>query len=233
MPWLSGGTRCGSQTTSAAPSRASIPPPTPSRHDQVGNGPNGIAVTPGAVWVSNELAGTLSRIDPVRNKTVQTVTIGNRPQGIVLDSGALYVAVRASGAGHRGGTLKVLTTAPYLANLDPALAYLPFELQMVVPHERRAYGPAEGGRQRRPPSGDRSRRLACRPDQRRPGLQLPATPGHPLLERGARAAAGLPPRDRALARPGRRHSRSTTPASSGRAGASPPRTSRATSRGGS
>ena len=98
---------------------------------RVGNGPNGIAVTPGAVWVSNELAGTLSRIDPARNKTVQTVPIGNRPQGIVLDSGALYVAVRASGAGHRGGTLTVLTTAPYLANLDPALAYLPFELQMV------------------------------------------------------------------------------------------------------
>ena len=55
------------------------------------------------------------------------MTTGNRPQGIVLDSGALYVAVRASGAGHRGGTLKVLTTAPGLANLDPALAYLPRE----------------------------------------------------------------------------------------------------------
>ncbi len=89
-------------------------------------------MTPGAVWVSNELAGTLSRIDPVRNKRVQTVPTGNRPQGIVLDSGALYVAVRASGAGHRGGTLTVLTTAPYLANLDPALAYLPREEQMVL-----------------------------------------------------------------------------------------------------
>ncbi|MDP9255344.1 MAG: ABC transporter substrate-binding protein [Actinomycetota bacterium] len=98
----------------------------------VGDGPNGIAVTPGAVWVSNELAGTLSKIDPVRNVVIQTQKTGNRPEGIVLDSGALYVAVRASGAGHHGGTLTVLTTAPYFANVDPALAYLSREEQMVL-----------------------------------------------------------------------------------------------------
>ena len=47
---------------------------------------------------------------------------GERPKGVALDSGALFVAVRASGAGHRGGTLTVL--APQLrasTRLDPAL----------------------------------------------------------------------------------------------------------------
>ena len=35
-------------------------------HDQVGEGPSGVAVAPGgaSVWVSNELSGTLSKIDP-------------------------------------------------------------------------------------------------------------------------------------------------------------------------
>ena len=50
------------------------------------------------------------------------------------------------------------------------------------------------------PAGARSRRLASRPDRRRPVVQLPAAPGHPLLDRRARAAAGLPPGDRAHAR---------------------------------
>ena len=56
------------------------------------------------------------------------------------------------------------------------------------------------------PARARSRRLASRPDRRRPDVQLPAAPGHPLLDRRARAAAGLPPRDRAHARAGARRS---------------------------
>ena len=59
----------------------------------------------GTVWVSNELAGTLSRIDPARNEVVDTVRIGNRPEGIAPTADSIYVAVRASGLAHRGGTL--------------------------------------------------------------------------------------------------------------------------------
>ena len=73
------------------------------------------------------------------------------------------------------------------------------------------------GRQRRHPSRARSRRLASRADRRRPLVHLPAAPGHPLLDRRARAAAGLPPRDRALARLAARPAAPTTPASSARA----------------
>ena len=42
-------------------------------------------MAPGGVWMSNELAGTLTSIDPVRNASVHTVTTGNRPQGVVVD----------------------------------------------------------------------------------------------------------------------------------------------------
>ena len=88
----------------------------------VGDGPNGIAVDASGVWVSNELAGTLSRIDPTRDVVVRTVTTGNRPEGVVVTSGKLFVTVRASGAGHRGGTLTMLTGAGGFGSEDPVLS---------------------------------------------------------------------------------------------------------------
>jgi YVTN family beta-propeller protein len=95
----------------------------PSAAIPVGEYPNGIAAVDGAVWVSNEFAGTLTRIDPASDTPGRPVTTGNRPAGIVVDSGSLFVAVGASGAGHRGGTLTVLTSSGYLNHVDPALAY--------------------------------------------------------------------------------------------------------------
>jgi YVTN family beta-propeller protein len=98
---------------------------------QVGDGPSGIAVAPGSVWVSNSFGGTLSRIDPIRNVSVQTVTTGNRPQGLVVEPDGLFVAVRASGVGHRGGTLRILGASGYLdyavgylKHIDPSTAYI-------------------------------------------------------------------------------------------------------------
>jgi peptide/nickel transport system substrate-binding protein len=99
----------------------------------VGDGPSGIAVAPGSVWVSNAFAGTLSRIDPTRDIPVQTVTTGNRPQGVVVEPDGLFVAVRASGAGHRGGTLRLLGAGGYLPDgVDPALAYDAAEEQVAT-----------------------------------------------------------------------------------------------------
>ncbi len=86
----------------------------------VGDGPDGIAVVDGAVWVSNELAGTLSRIDPARNAVVRSVRTGGRPKGVALAAGVLAVAARASGLGHRGGTLRVLAPTYEIDTMDPA-----------------------------------------------------------------------------------------------------------------
>jgi YVTN family beta-propeller protein len=88
----------------------------------VGEGPNAVAVADGSVWVSNELDGTLSRIDPARNVAAPALTTGNRPEGIVPADGRLFVAVRASGTGHRGGTLTVLEDGRDVPTLDPAIA---------------------------------------------------------------------------------------------------------------
>jgi peptide/nickel transport system substrate-binding protein len=55
---------------------------------------------------------------------VRTVTTGNRPEGIALDGNAMYVAVRTSGVAHRGGTLTVVSHAPF-DSIDPAVSYGP------------------------------------------------------------------------------------------------------------
>jgi YVTN family beta-propeller protein len=93
--------------------------------------PNGIAAAPGAVWVSSELTGTLSRIDPERNTVVHEVNTGNRPEGVVFDSGELFVAVRDSGAGHRGGTLRIRGYVDHLED-DPAQALGVFQEQVFA-----------------------------------------------------------------------------------------------------
>ena len=107
----------------------------PSSHDvakiPVGDGPNGIALTTGGVWVSNELSRTVMKIDRRRNTVVRTVGTGERPEGIVQGIEALFVPVRASGAGHYGGTLTVLANKG-LIGLDPATAYAPLDVQLLA-----------------------------------------------------------------------------------------------------
>jgi YVTN family beta-propeller protein len=98
----------------------------------VGDAPNGIAAVDGAVWVSNGLGGTVSKIDPRRNVPVDSAMTGNRPQGVVVDSGLLFVAVRASGIGHRGGTLTLLTSSGDLVHTDPALDWSQTEVQVAA-----------------------------------------------------------------------------------------------------
>ena len=52
---------------------------------------NGVAVGEGAVWISNEASGTVSRLDPASG-ALQTITVGNGPAGIAVGEGAVWVA---------------------------------------------------------------------------------------------------------------------------------------------
>jgi peptide/nickel transport system substrate-binding protein len=89
----------------------------------VGAGPAAIAADRRGAWVSNEFAGTVIRVDRRRGLAGTPLRIGNRPDGVAVVNGALWVGIRASGARHRGGTLRVLS--PILgdvSDLDPAVA---------------------------------------------------------------------------------------------------------------
>jgi peptide/nickel transport system substrate-binding protein len=95
------------------------------------DGPSHLAAGAGRVWVTNEFAGTVVGIDPDRGKVVTRLRVGDRPQGLALVEGALWVGVRASGARHRGGTLRVVTSERFAAgHFDPG-AYITFPWKIL------------------------------------------------------------------------------------------------------
>jgi peptide/nickel transport system substrate-binding protein len=73
------------------------------------------------VWVTNQLDGTVTRIDP-RTDDHKQISVGNLPQGIAVAGGNVLVSVRESGEGHRGGTLRFrMNRTP--DTFDTALSY--------------------------------------------------------------------------------------------------------------
>lgn len=92
----------------------------------IGGTPAAMAFARNGLWVSDESAGKILRIDPEQNKVVASVATGNRPEGIAFADGRLWVAVAPSAAGHRGGTLRIVSAGDPFAGsspLDPALGY--------------------------------------------------------------------------------------------------------------
>jgi peptide/nickel transport system substrate-binding protein len=73
--------------------------------------------------VSAEFAKRLVTIDPTKGRVVDVVPIGNRPKGLVVAEDGVLVAVQASGRGHRGGRLVVLSGYP--DSIDPAIGNSP------------------------------------------------------------------------------------------------------------
>jgi serine/threonine-protein kinase len=71
-------------------------PVTPTRIP-VGDGPSAVAVGEGGVWVVNRNEGTVSRVDPERNKVAKTIAIDNGPRRVAAGGGAVWVTVGASG----------------------------------------------------------------------------------------------------------------------------------------
>ncbi len=95
----------------------------------VPGGPGAVDVLGGRVWVGAEFAERLVRIDAVDATVVDAVAIGNRPKGLVVTADGVWVAVQASGRGHRGGRLIVLSAE--LETIDPTLAFSPYSLPVL------------------------------------------------------------------------------------------------------
>jgi YVTN family beta-propeller protein len=99
---------------------------------EIGSSADAVAVAAtGDVWVANGLAGTISRIDPEGGRDVP-IEVGNRPTALATRAGKLYIGLHPSGASHVGGTLRVLYPSLEDLHIDPALVYLPLELDIVV-----------------------------------------------------------------------------------------------------
>jgi len=84
----------------------------------VGSNPSRVALGEGAAWVTNESAGTVSRIDLDTNQVVATVPVGNLPRHIAAGYGAVWVGNLGDGTVSRidPSTNRVSATIP----LDPS-----------------------------------------------------------------------------------------------------------------
>ncbi|HEV2757108.1 MAG TPA: hypothetical protein VG318_15180 [Actinomycetota bacterium] len=68
---------------------------------EVGAGPSEVAVGSSAIWVSNTLDGTVSRIDPSTNEVAATISVTGAPGDLAVDGGAVWVANTGLGAVQR------------------------------------------------------------------------------------------------------------------------------------
>ena len=63
----------------------------------VGRGPSAIAIGARAVWVANELDGTVKSIDPATSAVITTFRVGNAPSAIAAGGGSVWVANTGDG----------------------------------------------------------------------------------------------------------------------------------------
>ena len=207
--------RSGSPTTSAARCRRSIPRRTRCRgRCRSGASPNGIAVTPEAVWVSDEVEGTLVRVDPRTGTVVKRITLGGRPEGVTAADGSVWVGVQAAGDAHRGGNLRL--QSPFLDYIDPAMAYFVGTWDLVsVTNDGLVGFKRVGGIDGNTLVPDLATQPAA-PVRQRAHLLVPAAARHPLLERHGGHAGRRPSLLRAASsvRTGSRSRRRTRTASS-------------------
>jgi peptide/nickel transport system substrate-binding protein len=59
--------------------------------------PSNMAAGDGALWVVNDNAGTVSRIDPAAHDAVQTIQVGANPSGLAVGTRAIWVTNSSSG----------------------------------------------------------------------------------------------------------------------------------------
>ena len=90
----------------------------------VGAEPVDVVTGGGAVWVANRGSRTLARLDPERAVVTERLRLGNEPSALAMAGERVWGAVAATGAGHRGGTLRIAMEDP-VENFeaDPATSY--------------------------------------------------------------------------------------------------------------
>jgi YVTN family beta-propeller protein len=59
---------------------------------RVGSTPRSVAASSSAIWVSNHLSNTVSRINPKTRKVVATIRVGKQPENAAIaDDGTVFV----------------------------------------------------------------------------------------------------------------------------------------------
>jgi YVTN family beta-propeller protein len=82
------------------------------RRIPLGKAPRALAAGAGALWVVDELEGTLTRVDPRRRRVVARIRVGHMPTSVVWGAGSVWVANTGDGTVSRidPGTNRVAAT---------------------------------------------------------------------------------------------------------------------------
>lgn len=89
--WITLGFGAAGETTGTV-LRLSATDPQQGQKIPVGNGANAIALGQGGVWVTNGVANTLTKIDPITRSAVKTVEVGEQPVAVAVGEGSVWVA---------------------------------------------------------------------------------------------------------------------------------------------
>jgi YVTN family beta-propeller protein len=86
----------------------------------VGNGATALVVASTGVWVGDAAAATLARIDPATGRVTSALRVGDPVLAAVIVDGVPWIGTGAGfQTGHRGGTLRVLSST-WCGTYDPA-----------------------------------------------------------------------------------------------------------------
>ena len=149
------------------------------------------------MWVASEFGGSVARIDPATDTVAGTIKVGNRPRGLAVAGGLVWVGAQASATSHRGGTLTVLQNGPF-GSSDPAanVFSLATVLTLYMTNDGLTAFKRVGGSDGEQVVPDLATSLPAPTDGGRT-YTFQLRPRHPLLERPAGQARGLPPCARA------------------------------------
>jgi YVTN family beta-propeller protein len=85
----------------------------------LGRAPVAVAVGPGAVWIADELDGTLTRVDSEHRRVVARITVGRGPTSVVVGAGSVWVANTGEATVSRVDPARNRVTATIRVGLAP------------------------------------------------------------------------------------------------------------------
>jgi peptide/nickel transport system substrate-binding protein len=85
----------------------------------VGNGPTGIAVGEGGVWVIDSLDEAVDRIDPGTNSVTAKIPVGRSPTGVAVGGGSVWVANSGDGTVTRIDAATAKPASPIVVGGSP------------------------------------------------------------------------------------------------------------------
>ncbi len=159
----------------------------------VGQGPSSVLASDGAIWVADSYGGRIVRIDSASMDVVRTIAVGSGPQGLASLGGRVWLSARETAPCPPWGHPAAVRAER--SGLSRRGTRLRRRLVGVVGQRRRTRRVQARGGRGRWHVGSRPCDVATGAHRRWANVHVPASAGHPLLERRAAACERFSARD--------------------------------------